>query len=88
MGSGVDGDAAGFVLIGILWLVVITFIGLFSAVNLIYEDSAAYHGVSIQSYLDLGKLLTIVIGVILTASQITGRSPVVLFVVLVRSRRF
>ncbi len=65
-------------LIGILWLVVITFIGLFSAVNVIYEDSAAYHGVSIQSYLDLGKLLTIVIGVILTASQITGRSPVVL----------
>jgi miniconductance mechanosensitive channel len=72
------GALQALMLIGILWLVVITFIGLFSAVNVIYEDSAAYHGVSIQSYLDLGKLLTIVIGVILTASQITGRSPVVL----------
>ena len=72
------GPLQALMLIGILWLVVITFIGLFSAVNVIYEDSAAYHGVSIQSYLDLGKLLTIVVGVILTASQITGRSPVVL----------
>ncbi len=65
-------------LIGILWLVVVTMIGLFSAVNVIYEGGASYRGVSIQSYLDLGKMLTIVVGVILTASQIMGKSPVVL----------
>ncbi|MCU0521949.1 MAG: mechanosensitive ion channel family protein [Anaerolineae bacterium] len=65
-------------LIAILWLVVVTFLGLFSAINVIYESGSAYRGVSIQSYLDLGKLLTIVVGVILTASQITGKSPVVL----------
>ena len=65
-------------LIAVLWLVVVTSLGLFTAINVIYESGGAYRGVSIQSYLDLGKLLTIVVGVILTASQITGKSPVVL----------
>lgn len=66
------------VLTGILWLVVVTLIGLLNAVNMIYEASPSYKGLSIQSYLDLGKLLTILVGVILTAAQITGKSPVVL----------
>ncbi len=66
------------ILVGILWLVVITFIGLFTAINVIYESSSTYRGISIQSYLDLGKLLTIAVGVILAAAQITGKSPIVL----------
>jgi miniconductance mechanosensitive channel len=66
------------ILVGILWLVVITFIGLFTAINVIYESGSSYRGVSIQSYLDLGKLLTLAVGIILTAAQITGKSPIVL----------
>ena len=66
------------ILVAILWLVVITFIGLFTAINVIYERGSSYRGVSIQSYLDLGKLLTIAVGIILTAAQITGKSPIVL----------
>ncbi len=70
--------AQTLVLIAILWLVVVTFLGLFTAINVIYESGSSYRGVSIQSYLDLGKLLTIVVGVILSAAQITGKSPIVL----------
>ena len=74
--------AAGFLrdlmLLGMLWLTVVTLMGLLTAVNLIYEAGDSYRGLSIQGYLDLGKMLTITVGVILTASQITGRSPVAL----------
>jgi miniconductance mechanosensitive channel len=62
-------------LMGIVWLVAITFIGLFTAVNVLYEDSEYYRGLSIQGYLDLGKLLVLTVGVILTVSQLTGKSP-------------
>ena len=72
------GTLRTLMLTAILWLVVVTFLGLFTAINVIYEGGSTYRGVSIQSYLDLGKMLTIVVGVILTASQITGQSPVVL----------
>lgn len=65
-------------LLGILWLVVVTLTGLFTAVNVIYEAGEGYQGLSIQGYLDLGRLLVIIVGVILTVSQITGQSPVVL----------
>ncbi len=75
-------DAADFVrqavLFLILWLVVATANSLLNAANAIYEASDSYRGQSIQSYLDLGKLTLILVGIILTASLFTGKSPVVL----------
>lgn len=71
--------AAGFLrdmmLMGVLWLTVITLNGMFTALNAIYEAGDAYSGVSIQGYLDLGKLLVVTIGVILTVARLTGQSP-------------
>jgi len=66
------------VLFLILWLVVITINSLLNAVNAIYEASDLYRGQSIQGYLDLGKIVLVVVSVILTASLFTGESPVVL----------
>lgn len=65
-------------LTGVVWLIVLAFSGLLTAINQIYEAGPHFRGVSIQGYLDLGKLLIIAIGIILTISQITGKSPVVL----------
>ena len=62
----------------ILWLVIITSSAMLNAANAIYESSKLYSGVSIQVYLDLGRILLILVGVILTISLFTGMSPVVL----------
>jgi miniconductance mechanosensitive channel len=62
----------------ILWLVVLTFNSLLNAVNLIYESRTTYSGVAIQGYLDLGKLLFLAVGIILSVSLFTGQSPVLL----------
>jgi len=61
----------------ILWLALITFNGLLNALNEIYERSPSYKGVSIQGYLDLVKLLSILVGIILSISIFTGESPLV-----------
>ncbi|MDH5508461.1 MAG: mechanosensitive ion channel family protein [Anaerolineae bacterium] len=62
----------------ILWLVVITFNSLLDAVNTIYESRPSFSGLSIQSYLDLVKLIFILVGIILSISLITGESPLIL----------
>jgi miniconductance mechanosensitive channel len=62
----------------ILWLAVVTVNSLLSAVNAIYEASDLYRGQSIQGYLDLGKVILILVGITLTLSLFTGKSPVVL----------
>jgi miniconductance mechanosensitive channel len=62
----------------ILWLLILTLNSLFTAFNLIYESRATYSGVSIQGYLDLGKILFFMVGIILTVSLFTGQSPVLL----------
>jgi miniconductance mechanosensitive channel len=62
----------------ILWLVIITLNALLNAVNAIYEASESYRGTSIQVYLDLGKIVLILIGLILTVTLFTGQSPAVL----------
>jgi miniconductance mechanosensitive channel len=67
-----------FSLFLILWLVVLTFNSLLNAVNLIYESRTTYSGVAIQGYLDLGKLLFLAVGIILSVSLFTGQSPVLL----------
>jgi miniconductance mechanosensitive channel len=62
----------------IVWIAVLTAISLLSAVNLMYESRATYTGVSIQGYLDLGKLVLLAVGIILSVSVLTNQSPVLL----------
>ncbi len=62
----------------ILWLTSLTLHSLMNAVNEIYESRPNYNGVSIQSYLDLVKILIILVAIILTVSLFSGESPVVL----------
>lgn len=62
----------------IMWVTAITLNALLNAVNTIYEASPSYNGVAIQSYLDLIKLLIIIIALILSISLLTGESPIVL----------
>lgn len=62
----------------ILWILVLTLNALLSAANIIYESRANYSGVAIQGYLDLGKILVIGVGIILSISVFTGRSPLLL----------
>jgi miniconductance mechanosensitive channel len=62
----------------VLWLVVFTLNSILTAINLIYESRTTYTGLSIQGYLDIGKLLFLVVGIILSASLFTGQSPVLL----------
>lgn len=62
----------------ILWLGIFTFGSLLNAVNAIYEASRFYHGEPIQGWLDLSKVLLIIVGVILSISMFTGQSPFVL----------
>ena len=62
----------------ILWISIITFNAILSAANDIYESSPNFSGVSIQGYLDIGKILIIIVGVIFSISLFTGKSPLVL----------
>lgn len=62
----------------ILWLSIITFSALLNAINEIYEHRPSYNGVSIQGYLDLVKIASVVVGLILSTTLITDESPVVL----------
>jgi miniconductance mechanosensitive channel len=62
----------------ILWLVALTLTGLIDAVNQIYETSKVFKGVSIQGYLDIVKLLVLLVALIISISLITGESPLLL----------
>ncbi len=62
----------------ILWLTALSFNGLLNALNQIYESSPAFTGVSIQGYLDIVKILILVIAIILSVSLLTGESPLLL----------
>lgn len=62
----------------ILWLLVLTLNSLLNAVNMIYESRTNYSGVAIQGYLDLTKILFTGVGIILSVSIITGKSPLLL----------
>jgi len=64
-------------LIFILWVAIVTFNSLLNAVNKIYESSQNYSGVPIQGYLDLIKILFLLVGTILSISIFTGESPIV-----------
>jgi miniconductance mechanosensitive channel len=62
----------------ILWVIVFTVNSILNAGNKIYESSPSFTGVAILGYLDIVKLLILVIGVILTITLFTGESPIVL----------
>ncbi|MHB8933001.1 MAG: mechanosensitive ion channel family protein [Bellilinea sp.] len=62
----------------ILWVSMLTIAALLTAINQIYESRPNYNGVSIQGYLDIAKLLFLLVGIILSITLITGQSPVVL----------
>lgn len=61
-----------------LWVVVITLVRLLNALNQVYESTPSFTGVSIQGYLDIVKLLFILVALILSISLFTGQSPIVL----------
>lgn len=62
----------------ILWLSVVTLMGMFTAINVIYESSKNYRGISIQSYFDIVKIILIIVAIILSVSLFSGQSPIVL----------
>ncbi len=62
----------------ILWLSVFTLSGLLNAINELYENRPNYRGVSIQSYLDIAKILFVLVAIVLSVTLLTGESPVVL----------
>lgn len=62
----------------IAWLVILTVNSLLNAVNAIYEASRFFRGDSIQVYIDLAKILLIMVGIVLSISWFTGKSPLVL----------
>lgn len=62
----------------VLWISALTVSSLLNAVNDIYESNSNYNGVSIQSYLDLVKIVIIIIAIILSITLMTGQSPWVL----------
>jgi miniconductance mechanosensitive channel len=66
------------VLFFILWLSVITFNALLDAINEIYESMRTFSGAAIAGYLDLIKILAYAIGIILSFSLFTGKSPLAL----------
>ncbi len=61
-----------------MWITVVTINGLMDALNEIYESRPGFNGVSIQSYLDIAKIMLMVVAVILSISLFSGESPVVL----------
>jgi miniconductance mechanosensitive channel len=62
----------------ILWVIVFTFNSLMNALNQIYETGRGNSGVSIQGYLDIAKILAILVAIILSISIFTNQSPIVL----------
>jgi miniconductance mechanosensitive channel len=67
-----------FALFGILWLTCLTLSSLLNALNEIYESRPNFKGASIQGYLDILRILIIVVAIILTISLFSGESPLAL----------
>ena len=62
----------------ILWLSLVTVNGFLDALNQIYESSKYFRGVSIQGYLEIIKLIILLVGIILSISLFTEKSPLLL----------
>jgi len=65
-------------LFAILWLGTLTLSSLLNALNEIYETRPNYKGVAIQGYLDILRILLLLVAIILTISLLSGESPLVL----------
>jgi len=65
-------------LFAVLWISLISLTGLLNAINEIYESQPNFKGVSIQGYLNIVKILLLLVGIILSISLFSGESPVVL----------
>jgi miniconductance mechanosensitive channel len=61
----------------ILWLVAFTINALINAANEVCEKRLGFTGVSIQGYLEIVKILMIIVGIILNTSLIPDESVVV-----------
>jgi len=59
----------------ILWLSAVTINALLDALNIVYESGSSFKGISIQSYLDIVKILILMAAIILSVSLFTGESP-------------
>ncbi len=64
-----------FAILLIIWVVAITMNAVLSAANEMYEGSPGYSGVSIGGYLDLIKILVLIVAFILSISLLTEESP-------------
>ncbi len=62
----------------ILWLSAVTVNALLDALNLVYESSSSFKGMSIRSYFDIVKIVILIAAIILSVSIFTGESPVML----------
>jgi miniconductance mechanosensitive channel len=62
----------------IMVLSLLTLLALLNALNEIYESRPNFNGVSIQSYLDIAKILFVIVAIILSISLFSGQSPLVL----------
>ncbi len=60
----------------IIWVVVYSLTLLLNGLNEVYETRPNYSGVSIQGYLDIVKILFVIVGIILSISLFTGESPI------------
>lgn len=59
----------------LLWLGILTSNGLLDAINDIYELRRGATGAAITGYLDIVKILNLLVGIILSISIFTGKSP-------------
>lgn len=62
----------------VLWLSALTLNSLMNAVNDIYESNKNYNGVSIQGYLDIVKILVVLVAIVVSITIVTDQSPWVL----------
>lgn len=62
----------------IFWVAAVTINALIDAANEVYETRPGFTGVSIQGYLDIVKILVVIVGIIISISLITNESPAVL----------
>lgn len=69
---------ASISLLFIIWLITLSLTSGLKGLNEAYESRPNYNGVSIKGYIDIGRLILILIAIILSVSIISKQSPLVL----------
>ena len=62
----------------ILWLITLSLSSILRGANIAYESREDYNGVSIKGYIDISRLILILIAIIISISIISKQSPMVL----------